>query len=651
MSKFTKTIVGVVSGLALAATLAGAASAATFTSNLTVGSRGSQVTELQMFLVSKGYLVMPTGVSYGYFGTLTRSAVAAYQAAKGITPAVGYFGPITMAAVNAEAAMGGSTVPGCTAGSAYSSINGQPCTGGTTVPGCTAGAAYSSTTGQPCTGGTTSGGSTGSFVMDGTDGSITMSYSPYVTSSQTIKKGETKDIYAVKLKATSGKTAVTRFDIHFSERPWLDFTKLTLRDINGNVLATKFLSGPSDVTEVTVGTDYLVRFEGFTYVVDPAVEATLVVSATVQTASDKITGQTVTVSLPAGSVRTINGKGFTDSLGGLSSNTIVLSQTGSNGAIYTRVSPSTPDTRIVTTSASQTTTDVVLGTVSLKSQNQSSTINALSFTIQTMNSALTAQGPQASSIFQNVRLKVGSQTYGATTLGTTTTFTNLSLNLPQDQWVDAQLVADVVANTSSVAASTTLVASSIVGVDANYNTISTSNSGTIVGSNVSANNTTFLTAGVSVSNMSASYTLTTSGANGNTTGAAVTFTFTLTNTGNSDVYISKIPSVALATSTAGSSGGVEASSTLTYVTASPSTYAADTGTAPTSGAYVIPAGASRTFTYSGAMNNANGSGTTAGLKVFKITAINFGTSAASPTGSAVNFNLDALTVTPTLSNS
>ena len=595
MSKFTKTIAGVVSGLALVATVAGAASADTFTRSLTLGSKGADVTALQTWLINKGYSI-PAGAT-GYFGGQTKAAVAAYQAANGITPAAGYFGPVTKAAVNAD-------------GSSMS-------TGGSTTTG-------------------------GTVTTDGTDGSITVSYSPYVTTSQTVKKGETKDIYSVKLKATAGKVGVTRFDVHTSLRPWLYFTKLTLRDANGTVLATKFLSSAADATEVTVGSDYLVRMDGFNYSVDPASEATLIVSATVQAASDKITdSSSMSVTVPAGSIRTINGKGYTDSLGIGNTNTVSFSSSGSTGDIYTRVSPNTPDTRIVTTSVTQITSDVVLGVYSLKSQNQSSTINSLNFSFATMNAAETANGPQATSMFQNVRLKVGGQVYGASTFATTTSFTNLNFTLPQDQWTDVTVVADVLSNTAA-SASTTLVASSINGVDANYNTVTYSNA-----SNATANKVKFQTSGISVSNLSASYTLGGAGANGDA-GASVTFAFTVTNTGNSDVYVSKVPGVALATSTTGSAGSpATASSTITYVTSNPGTMASDTGTAPTSGAFVIPAGSSRTLTYSGSLNNING---TAGIRVFKITSINFGTSAGTPTGSSVSFNLEPLTVTPNLAN-
>lgn len=69
--------------------------AETFNTNLTVGSRGPDVITLQQFLVSKRFLVMPAGVSYGYFGILTKAAVARWQEANGISPALGYFGPIS----------------------------------------------------------------------------------------------------------------------------------------------------------------------------------------------------------------------------------------------------------------------------------------------------------------------------------------------------------------------------------------------------------------------------------------------------------------------------------------------------------------------------------------------------------------------------
>jgi peptidoglycan hydrolase-like protein with peptidoglycan-binding domain len=67
--------------------------------DMTVGSTGANVVELQDYLIGKGLLTMPAGVSKGYFGSLTQSALAAYQMSMGISPASGYFGPITRGSI------------------------------------------------------------------------------------------------------------------------------------------------------------------------------------------------------------------------------------------------------------------------------------------------------------------------------------------------------------------------------------------------------------------------------------------------------------------------------------------------------------------------------------------------------------------------
>jgi len=63
-----------------------------FTRDLTVGSRGEDVTALQALLG-----INPTT---GYFGPITRGELMKYQALNGITPSVGYFGSKTRAFVN-----------------------------------------------------------------------------------------------------------------------------------------------------------------------------------------------------------------------------------------------------------------------------------------------------------------------------------------------------------------------------------------------------------------------------------------------------------------------------------------------------------------------------------------------------------------------
>ena len=568
---------------ALSGTTAPAASV-TLTTDLTVGSTGAEVTALQNFLAAKGFL---TASARGYFGALTKKAVAAYQTSKGIA-AVGKVGPATRAAINADAAV---------------------VTTGTTTTTTTTVAA-------------------GSVVNDGTDGSLTASQSSYVSSGIQLKKGDTKDILAIRLKATSGAVTVSRTDVHFNVRPWLIFSKLTLKDSTGKVIATKDLSSASDATEITVGSDYLVRFDNTNYTVTPGTDTDLVVGATVLSATDKITnGQVVDVAFGTGGIRTINGKGWTDSVGsdnnlngvvGNGQNTFTLSNTGSVADIYGRISPNSPATRQVATSLTQQTTDVVLGTFSLKSANNSSTLNTLTVNISGIANPL--------NVYSNVRLYDGSTSYGGVidTNGKVV-FSNLNLALAQDAWKDLSINADIASGvTGTAVVALTSNTTNVVVTDSNYNTA------TVEVSTATSNATTFTTNAITVSNVSS--TLGSSIVQSNSTvGYNVNYQFTLTNTSNNDLFVSATSSV-LATVSAGN-----ASSTLSQIqTVSPSSYAGDVSGV----AYDIPAGVSRTFTLIGAIR-----GTTGQTVNLKVTSINYGTSSAANATAGINFGLENLSQT------
>ena len=99
---------------ALQAQLGGSAVAkCTFTRSLTLKSTGADVKCLQQYLNGTSYKVAVSGVGSAgsettYFGALTKAAVAMWQAANGVSPAVGYFGPISRAKYDAVV---GTTTP------------------------------------------------------------------------------------------------------------------------------------------------------------------------------------------------------------------------------------------------------------------------------------------------------------------------------------------------------------------------------------------------------------------------------------------------------------------------------------------------------------------------------------------------------------
>jgi peptidoglycan hydrolase-like protein with peptidoglycan-binding domain len=77
----------------------------TFIRPLKVGSKGDDVTKLQQILVAKGFLIMPSGIAYGYYGNATKKAVMEYQTSVGLE-SIGNVGPGTRKSLNSEASTG-----------------------------------------------------------------------------------------------------------------------------------------------------------------------------------------------------------------------------------------------------------------------------------------------------------------------------------------------------------------------------------------------------------------------------------------------------------------------------------------------------------------------------------------------------------------
>src|SRR3989344_3489100 len=244
-----------------------------FNTNLTIGSTGSDVSALQSYLVANGYLVMPVGVSKGYFGSLTRAAVAAWQAANGISPAVGYFGPISRAKIN-------STI-------------GAPAVG-TTVPGTTVG-----------------------ISTPGVEGTITATLNPSPASGTKVYEGGSKTaVLGIKIEADISDIKVERVKVQLdattsgnSDQQF--YTKIAdmMYVMDGStVLASSVLDATTVVKE---GSAYYMTIAGFSFLVPKDTTKVLTIAIDPKASWDSTyDSDTWTLTVPANGVRGVDGAGI-----------------------------------------------------------------------------------------------------------------------------------------------------------------------------------------------------------------------------------------------------------------------------------------------------------------------------------------------------
>lgn len=260
----------------------------TFNTTLTVGSTGSAVVALQSFLVSKGLLTMPAGVAMGYFGGLTKAAVAAYQLSKGIQPAAGYFGPITRAAANADVSVGGTT------------------TTTTTTPGCSAGALFNSMTGAPCSTTTT----TTTTSTSGVEGSLDVRLASNPTDNSNIKTSTDVPVYGLEFRARIADVAVQTVDMQVSvtgstaENPSTLVNTIKVWD-GSNVIATIPVNSTTftrDQSQV-----YYLRIPGLNFLVPK--DATKVLTFSFSTNSIDTDRTVVIDGYQSSSIRAVSGNG------------------------------------------------------------------------------------------------------------------------------------------------------------------------------------------------------------------------------------------------------------------------------------------------------------------------------------------------------
>ena len=592
--------------VALTIALVGASVAgAAFTRNLSVGSTGADVAELQTVLMSKGYSIpaLAAGTAKGYFGSQTLTAVKAYQAANGV-PSTGFVGPLTLAKLN-----GGSTVT-------TAMTLPFPCPVGYVVPA-----------GWVCPGTTTTTGTGTGTTGISTPGAVgTLAASLWTTPSGVIAyKGQSYDIASYKLQASASDMALQNLTLDFDARLWLYASAVTVKDDAGVVVGQVNNLNSGNFSELTVGSQYRLSVPVSNYVVRSTQIKYLTVNVTFLPTSDRSTG---TVNVTQVQVRSVDGTGVTDTATVTDDRSFTYQGSGAGSIIVTTDSAS-PAAGLVGVSTSVQTQNVTLAIFDVKSQNAGSTLRKVDVVVRTLGNA------SVGTLFSNIKLVAGGQTYSANTItanaspagvsSSTVSFQNLTIPLAADVYVPLKIVADVAVNTNNTLdntySTTTLVAAGTAGgttnnpvvEDSSYNTLD------INEATFASNPLNFTSSSLSAASLARTYgTQTVNSTTGSTT-QKVTFSFALT-AGNNPIYISKTQNTALSTS-----------STLSGMTITSVDFADnDTNGDGTTFFYLSP-GQTKTFT---AIYQASGAQSATG--VLSVTSINFGTSTAAMTSGALN---------------
>lgn len=511
----------VATGLAMATSmlsLAPVVHAATcsFTTDLTVGSTGAAVTCLQQALIAGGYSIpaITSGVAAaGYFGSQTKAAVAAWQAASGVAPAAGYFGPISRASWN----LSGGTTGGTTGG------------GTSTVSGCLPGYAFSPTTGQACT--TTT-------ALTGTGRLTNISSLGDVTSDLTEGDSSTAVVGAT-MDATGGDVQLQRVDIVFTVANVVSQSSNLDKYVSDVALylgSTK-LASMDPASGDKDGRVWTLRFSGLgsNAVIKNGATGSLYVKVTpLSSIGTNEDGATVTASINIDSVRAVGGDGISDTYVDADIDQDFTVSSSDTGTLTVTAANDNPIAGQVTT-ASTSTNGVKLLSFNMKAKNQDVKVTDVVASFGTSDDNL-------NDVISTVYLNRGSTVLKSKTLSTgtygTITFNDVNRTISAGDTENYTITADLKGQTAAlyVDGTTVIASTTTTGWD-----VSDSNGATVTPSAAAVGNTQTLTGqGITVAlNGSPSSTLITA-ADPATTNSGDVRQFTIpfkVTAGDNDIYI------------------------------------------------------------------------------------------------------------------
>ena len=361
---------------------------AAFSSDLSLGASGSSVTALQNFLISKGYSI-PAGAT-GYFGVQTQSALATFQRAQSISPAVGHFGPLTRARVNAL----------CTP------ITPSP------NPGTTPGGNTGSSPSQP--------------ILKG-EGSLE-NYKAKNGDDTNLEEGQKNaSVMNIEFDAEDGDVRINRIDLGFTPGntndetdPWDTFTEVAV--YNGHDRIGKINAGDEDNWEEDSPSngDYRLRMSGINWTLEEDESADLNVRITTQkNIRGAANGESWTVFVPTNGIRAIDADKVNIFTGdSADAVTFDIDEAGSDDELIVKRSDEDPDATTLQLEDDKRSNWIKVFAFDLDTDDSRNDINIRKIPVQ-----FTVSTGTVATFMDDVRLVVDGKTYTKKTItdGTTNT--------------------------------------------------------------------------------------------------------------------------------------------------------------------------------------------------------------------------------------
>ena len=547
----------------IAALMAGNTVTMTFTRDLTIGATGADVTQLQTWLMGKGYSI-PAGAT-GYFGVQTRAAVASFQAGNGIVPAAGYFGPITRARVN--------TMIGSTSG------------GGST-------------------GGTTDG------TLSGGEADL-RNYE--LRSGDDLREGDSdQEIALARFEVRGGDVRIERVTVEMTpqssgdnQHPWEYIDSLSVYDGSkkiGDIDAGSKSdwddqdddsdhSGSLDYYSIDIPVSDIVR-EGDTVELSIRADAQNTIDS-----SDM--GQTFDIDIPDNGIRAVDAAGIQQYTGDTNDVVTLGFDTAESGDLTIRASSDNPNSGVLVADDSDTSDEFdVLRFEIRNSDNADATLNSLTVTVATSSPS----GSPASDITDIIRRATltidGDDFDGDVNSNNTIDFDDLDVTIDGDDTTDAVLTVELFGQSGHFAASGETLRFSIASGDVDAEGSDSGDTSDVSGSVNGKTMSISTNGGVNVDGNSATSVLTYNSNNTSASFGTYTLKFDVTANGD-DVYIPKTIALDSASSTY---AGVHVVNTGNSFSGTGTASLSTTADSDTADFYVVREGDTETFTATVTLN-------------------------------------------------